>query len=240
MKPPDETFFLRKPFRFEPNPFNSLLTAILADAAYEIVHELRTSSAAVRGYTRMMLEGRAGPLNDTAKAYLEIIDRNNRTSTDLCQKMWILIAGQKSQNTSSVGEILSLAVKDIEYMLGSGVHMQSTCEGAAAHVKVPSIALYALFKGILLQLLGICRQVQQEDIEFRFKLRETRPEIEFTITIHGCRLRPGELYDRLSSQEGSDFKLSVPCAVMDLYSHSPIEIRAHDLEPIVALRLPCE
>ena len=44
-----------------------------------IAHELRTPLAAIRGYTRMILDGRGGEINPTQKEYLRIVtDNTNR------------------------------------------------------------------------------------------------------------------------------------------------------------------
>src|SRR5262249_36871299 len=41
-----------------------------------VAHDLRTPMAAIRGYARMVLDGRAGEVNDTQKEYLRIIAEN--------------------------------------------------------------------------------------------------------------------------------------------------------------------
>jgi signal transduction histidine kinase len=41
-----------------------------------IAHELRTPLAAIRGYARMMLDGRTGDVSDTQRDYLRIINEN--------------------------------------------------------------------------------------------------------------------------------------------------------------------
>ena len=41
-----------------------------------VAHELRTPLAALRGYSRMILEGRAGQTNDTQKEYLRVVSDN--------------------------------------------------------------------------------------------------------------------------------------------------------------------
>jgi signal transduction histidine kinase len=44
-----------------------------------IAHEIRTPLAAIRGYARMLLDGRAGEINDTQKEYLRVVtDNTNR------------------------------------------------------------------------------------------------------------------------------------------------------------------
>jgi signal transduction histidine kinase len=44
-----------------------------------VAHELRTPLAAIRGYARMLLDGRAGEINDTQKEYLRVVtDNTNR------------------------------------------------------------------------------------------------------------------------------------------------------------------
>src|SRR5262249_28713061 len=47
-----------------------------------VAHELRTPLAAIRGYVRMILDGRGGEVNDTQKEYLRIVTENtNRLIT---------------------------------------------------------------------------------------------------------------------------------------------------------------
>src|SRR5262249_62137277 len=41
-----------------------------------VAHELRTPLAAIRGYTRMILDGRGGEVNATQKEYLRIVTEN--------------------------------------------------------------------------------------------------------------------------------------------------------------------
>ena len=51
-----------------------------------IAHDLRTPLAAIRGYVRMMLEGRGGEVNDTQRQYLQIAaDNTNRLIAVLTQ-----------------------------------------------------------------------------------------------------------------------------------------------------------
>lgn len=54
--------------RFE----EQIKSRILANFA----HELRTPLVAIRGYTKMMLDGRAGPVNNTQREYLTVIADN--------------------------------------------------------------------------------------------------------------------------------------------------------------------
>lgn len=53
----------------EKGPAQLLLTA-------ELIHELRTPLVVVRGYAKMLLEERAGPLNNTQREYLNIMVDN--------------------------------------------------------------------------------------------------------------------------------------------------------------------
>jgi len=52
-----------------------------------IAHELRTPLAAVRGYTRMILDGRAGQANETQKEYLRVVDDNTTRLINLVNWM---------------------------------------------------------------------------------------------------------------------------------------------------------
>jgi signal transduction histidine kinase len=58
---------------------NSELQSLLRMRSHlqsNVAHELRTPLAAVRGYARMILDGRAGQVNDTQKEYLHVVDDN--------------------------------------------------------------------------------------------------------------------------------------------------------------------
>jgi signal transduction histidine kinase len=58
------------------------LDAIIQMRSYlqvNVAHDLRTPLAAIRGYTRMILDGRGGEVNDVQKEYLRIVtDNTNR------------------------------------------------------------------------------------------------------------------------------------------------------------------
>jgi signal transduction histidine kinase len=61
---------------------NNMLHALLQMRSFQqihVAHELRTPLAAIRGYTRMIVDGRGGEVNDTQKEYLRIVsDNTNR------------------------------------------------------------------------------------------------------------------------------------------------------------------
>ena len=61
------------------------LNAILQMRSHQqanVAHELRTPLAAIRGYTRMIVDGRGGEINDTQREYLRIVTENtNRLIT---------------------------------------------------------------------------------------------------------------------------------------------------------------
>ncbi len=59
----------------ERNRFDALLK-IGSHVQSNIAHELRTPLAAIRGYARMILDGRTGEINDTQRDYLSIINEN--------------------------------------------------------------------------------------------------------------------------------------------------------------------
>jgi hypothetical protein len=52
-----------------------------------IAHELRTPMASVRGYTRMVLDGRAGDTNPTQREYLSIVTENTNRLINLVNWM---------------------------------------------------------------------------------------------------------------------------------------------------------
>jgi signal transduction histidine kinase len=58
---------------------NNALEAVLQMRSHlqaNLAHELRTPLAAIRGYTRMILDGRGGEINATQKDYLRIVTEN--------------------------------------------------------------------------------------------------------------------------------------------------------------------
>jgi len=52
-----------------------------------IAHDLRTPLGAIRGYARMILDGRAGDTNDTQREYLRIITENTNRVIDIANWM---------------------------------------------------------------------------------------------------------------------------------------------------------
>jgi signal transduction histidine kinase len=63
----------------------TVLDALLQMRSHQqvnVAHELRTPLAAIRGYTRMIVDGRSGEVNDTQREYLRIVTENtNRLIT---------------------------------------------------------------------------------------------------------------------------------------------------------------
>lgn len=47
-----------------------------SEAVANLVHDLRTPLVSIRGYTRMILEERVGPINSTQREYLSIVAEN--------------------------------------------------------------------------------------------------------------------------------------------------------------------
>ncbi len=60
-----------------------------------IAHELRTPLVAIRGYTKMILEGRAGEINDTQRRYLSVVEENIDRVVSLSGNMARLTARQQ-------------------------------------------------------------------------------------------------------------------------------------------------
>ncbi len=63
------------------------LLGMRAHLQSNIAHELRTPLAAVRGYTRMILDGRAGQANETQKEYLRVVGDNTTRLINLVNWM---------------------------------------------------------------------------------------------------------------------------------------------------------
>jgi len=47
-----------------------------SDETANLAHDLRTPFVSIRGYTRMLLEERVGPINSTQREYLTIVAEN--------------------------------------------------------------------------------------------------------------------------------------------------------------------
>src|SRR4029077_17001248 len=78
-----------------------------------IAHELRTPLAAIRGYARMILDGRAGEINDTQRDYLKIInDNTNRL---------INVANWMTHLADLSSQALSPAPSDVSNVWGKAV-----------------------------------------------------------------------------------------------------------------------
>lgn len=63
------------------------LLQMRAQLQSNLAHELRTPLAAVRGYARMILDGRAGQTNDTQKEYLRVVGDNTTRLINLVNWM---------------------------------------------------------------------------------------------------------------------------------------------------------
>jgi signal transduction histidine kinase len=70
----------------ERNQFEALLK-IGSHVQSNVAHELRTPLAAIRGYARMMLDGRTGEVSDTQRDYLKIINENTNRLIDVANWM---------------------------------------------------------------------------------------------------------------------------------------------------------
>lgn len=47
-----------------------------SDAIEQLAHDLRTPFVSIRGYTKMILEERVGPINSTQREYLTVVAEN--------------------------------------------------------------------------------------------------------------------------------------------------------------------
>ncbi len=52
-----------------------------------VTHELKTPLTGIEGYTRLLMLGRAGPLTDQQKEFLQIIHRQSQTLRDMIQEL---------------------------------------------------------------------------------------------------------------------------------------------------------
>jgi signal transduction histidine kinase len=79
---------------------NRELTALLqmrTHLQYNIAHELRTPMAAIRGYARMIVDGRAGEINQTQRDYLTVITENTNRLIDIVS--WMSRVAEKTGET---------------------------------------------------------------------------------------------------------------------------------------------
>jgi len=73
-----------------------------------IAHELRTPLAAVRGYARMILDGRAGDINKTQRDYLNVITDNSNRLVQLVNWMSHIVEMNVQQFHLSIFDLLDL------------------------------------------------------------------------------------------------------------------------------------
>lgn len=60
---------------------------MVATVVSNMAHDLRTALVPIRGYTRMILEERAGPLSSEQREYLTVISENTRRAIHLVQSL---------------------------------------------------------------------------------------------------------------------------------------------------------
>ena len=99
---------------------NESLQAILEMQSHlqsNVSHELRTPLAAVRGYTRMILDGRTGEISQTQRDYLNIVTENANRLIQLVNWMGHVLqygAQQLQLGSTDLSDILALCLKSHE------------------------------------------------------------------------------------------------------------------------------
>ncbi len=79
------------------------------------IHELRTPLVAIRGYCKMLLEGRAGPINETQKEYLANVSKNaNRVVSSLEDLEWCASHEQLRLESFDLRELCSESLGKIQ------------------------------------------------------------------------------------------------------------------------------
>ena len=58
-----------------------------SEAIASLAHDLRTPFVSIRGYTRMILEERVGPINSTQREYLTIVAENTDKAIRLLNEL---------------------------------------------------------------------------------------------------------------------------------------------------------
>ena len=78
----------------QPNREAEPLDQTRSDLIANLAHDLRTPFVSIRGYTKMMLEERAGPINSTQREYLTIVAENTNRVIQLLNDLLQLATKQ--------------------------------------------------------------------------------------------------------------------------------------------------
>jgi signal transduction histidine kinase len=160
-----------------------------------LLHDLRTPLVSIRGYTKMILEGRAGPINKTQQEYLSIVTENTNR---VIQLLNLVVQITNTQD-------LRFEAFDLRDLCSESISMPGV-RAAAKSVKItqriPAQPLLVLgdrqkLKDVLADLMLNAVKFSDPGGEVVIEL-SGRSEGEVTIIISDTGVGiPAELFDRL-------------------------------------------
>jgi signal transduction histidine kinase len=194
------------------------LIRVRYELASRLLHEVRGMMLAVRGYTRMVIEGSAGSVNEEQRKLLAVVFENANRATDRLTSIGDLLPDREqiSERVDVLGLLqdnLAL-IEDRARAIGTRVEKRLLSEPCSVLADRPALSI-ALFL-MMLNMLRISRGTGKVVVE-AFSSDESS-QLAINVSHEGASLEPEHLSRILElgpTQIQDDFELGL-CLVRDI------------------------
>src|SRR5437867_1093913 len=159
-----------------------------------IAHDLRTPLGAIRGYARMILDGRTGDINDTQREYLRIITENTNRVINIAN--WVSRIAELSGQQVGLGvfdlrEVWTESARAAEGLLsGKALTLTQRIPEEAFEITADPEKLAYVFKELLAAAVKLCPSGSTITAEFSHGRQR---EVTVKITAQGSVIAPEAL-----------------------------------------------
>src|SRR5881397_600273 len=170
------------------------LSKIASHVQSNIAHDLRTPLGAIRGYARMILDGRTGDINDTQREYLRIITENTNRVIKIAN--WMSHIAELSGQQVGLGvfdlrEVWTESVRSAEGLLSSkSLTLTQRIPEETFEITADPEKLAYVFKELLAAAVNLCPSGSTITAEFSHGRQR---KVTVKITAQGSVIAPEAL-----------------------------------------------